>query len=79
MLEHHRPGGDSSDPDLLLIHDQLVLVSHHSFVGGGPNYARAFNAINAAMHTLSTNQQAGTDYQLTPVSLAEFPKLGGGF
>ena len=72
-------GGDSSNPDLLLIHDQLVLVSHHYFVGGGPNYARAFNAINAAMHTLSTNQQAGTDYQLTPVSLAEFPKLGGGF
>ena len=72
-------GGDSSDPDLLLIHNQLVLVSHHFYAGGGPNYALAFAAINAAMHELSTNNNVSTDYQLTPVSLAEFRKLDGGF
>ena len=72
-------GGDSSDPDLLLIHNQLVLVSHHFYVGGGPNYALAFDAINAAMHELSTNNHVSTDYQLTPVSLAEFRKMDGGF
>jgi len=68
-------GGDSSDPDLLLIHNQLVLVSHHFYVGGGPNYALAYDAINAAMHELSTNNHVKTDYQLTPVSLAGFRKV----
>ena len=68
-------GGDSSDPDLLLIHNQLVLVSHHFSVGGGPNYSTAYDAINAAMHQLSTNNHVKTDYQLTPVSLAEFRKV----
>ena len=67
-------GGDSSDPDMLLIGNQLVLVSHHFYVGGGPNYAPAFDAINAAMHELSTNNHVKTDYQLTPVSLARFQK-----
>ena len=72
-------GGDSSDPDLLLIHNQLVLVSHHYYVGGGPNYALAYDAINAAMHELSTKNHVRTDYQLTPVTLAGFRKLDGGF
>ena len=65
-------GGDSSDPEMLLINQQLVLVSHNFFAGGGPNYALQFDAINKAMHYLSTNNHAGTDYQLTPISLTNW-------
>jgi hypothetical protein len=65
--------GDSSNPALLLMGNQLVLVSHNYAVGGGPNYARAIPAINAAMHYLSTNNAAGSDYQLTVFPLKVLP------
>lgn len=68
-------GGDSSNPDMLLIGNQLVLVSHNYFVQGGPNYASQIPAINAAMHRLSTNNHAGTDYQLTVFPLTNWPKI----
>jgi hypothetical protein len=68
-------GGDSSNPNMLLIGDQLVLVSHNYFVGGGPNYARQIPAINQAMHLLSTNNHCRTDYQLTQFSLTNWPVI----
>ncbi len=68
-------GGDSSNPALLLIDNQLVLVSHNYFVGGGPNYASQTPAINRAMHLLSTNHFLHTDYKLTQFSLTNWPKI----
>lgn len=68
-------GGDSSNPDLLLVGNRLVLVSHNYSVGGGPNYASQIPAINAAMHLLSTNNHVRTDYQLTEFSLTNWPKI----
>jgi len=68
-------GGDSSNPALLLISNQLVLVSHNYFVGGGPNYATQIRDINRVMHQLSTNHFLHTDYQLTPYSLTNWPKI----
>jgi hypothetical protein len=62
--------GDSSCPAMILVRNQLVLVSHNYFANGGPNYALQIPAINAAMHRLSTNQHARTDYQLTVFPLA---------
>ena len=68
-------GGDSSNPEMLLIGNQLVLVSHNAVVRGGPNYASQIPAINQAMHLLSTNNQVGTDYQLTEFPLTNWPKI----
>lgn len=68
-------GGDSSDPVMLLINNQLVLVSHNFFATGGPNYAPQIGAINQQMHYLSTNNDAGSDYQLTPFSLTNWPTV----
>jgi hypothetical protein len=68
-------GGDSSNPEMLLIGNQLVLVSHNSTVRGGPNYARQIPVINQAMHLLSTNNQVGTDYQLTEFPLTNWPVI----
>ena len=70
-------GGDSSDPERFLIGNQLVLVSHHTGVNAGPNYAYApqFVSINQQMHYLSTNNNVGTDYQLTPFSLTNWPTI----
>ena len=62
-------GGDSSNPAMLLINNQLVLASHNFFVQGGPNYSAKMDAINEAMHRLSTRHHLRTDYQLTPFSL----------
>ncbi len=68
-------GGDSSNPAMLLIGDQLVLVSHNYFVGGGPDYAAQIPAINRAMHQLSLKVHAKTDYQLTEFPLDQWPKI----
>ncbi len=68
-------GGDSSDPAMVLIGDQLVLVSHNSTAGGGPNYADFLDAINEKMHYLSTNNAVGTDYRLTEISLTHWPEI----
>jgi hypothetical protein len=65
--------GDSSDPDMLLIGSQLVLVTHTFSVQAGPNYALQFADINRQMHHLSTKNHTGTDYQLTPFSLTNWP------
>ena len=71
-------GGDSSDPEMILIGNQLVLVSHN-YTGGaggtGPNYGLEFNAINQFMHYLSTNNTVGTDYQLTPFLMTNWPSI----
>jgi hypothetical protein len=68
-------GGDSSNPDMLLIGNQLVLVSHNSVVRGGPNYASQIPAINQAMHLLSTNNHVVTDYQLKEFALTNWPVI----
>jgi hypothetical protein len=68
--------GDSSNPVLLLIGNQFVLVSHNYYLGGGgPNYARQISAINQTMHLLSTNHQLHTDYQLTQFPLTNWPAI----
>ncbi len=67
--------GDSSAPEMLLVGQQLVLLSHNYIPQGGPNYAFYFEAINGKMHFLSTNHHAGSDYQLTPFSLAGWPQI----
>jgi hypothetical protein len=68
-------GGDSSNPAMLLINNQLVLVSHNYFVQGGPNYASRIDAINRAMHHLSTGHHLRTDYQLTAFSLKNWQTI----
>lgn len=68
-------GGDSSNPDLLLIGQQLVLVSHNFMALGGPNYAAQIPAINQALHRLSTNNHVRTDYQLTEFPLTNWPQI----
>jgi hypothetical protein len=67
--------GDSSLPERLLVKDQLVLVTQHFAPGSGPNLAFRFDAINRAMHSLSINVGAGTDYQLTPFVFTGWPVL----
>lgn len=68
-------GGDSSNPALLLIGQQLVLVSHNAFVSGGPNYAFLIAPINEAMHQLSKKNHVRSDYQLTEFSLTNWPAV----
>jgi alpha-tubulin suppressor-like RCC1 family protein len=68
-------GGDSSNPEMLLIGDQLVVVSHNQAFNGGPSYASQLPMINQCMHYLSTNNNAVTDYQLTPFSLTNWPAI----
>ena len=74
-------GGDSSNPEMLLIGNQLVLASHNLWFQGGPDYAVQVNAINQQMHYLSTNNNVGTDYQLTQFPMTNWPsnsvKLNG--
>jgi len=66
-------GGDSSNPAMLLIGNQLVLVSHNFFARGGPSYPEQIPLINQKMHLLSTNNHVGSDYQLTEYSLTNWP------
>jgi hypothetical protein len=68
-------GGDSSNPEMLLIGDQLVLLSHNYSVQGGPNYAYLVEAINQTMHELSKHNHVRSDYQLTPFSLRNWPRI----
>jgi hypothetical protein len=68
-------GGDSSGPARLLVGNQLVLVGHNGGIGGCPNYAYQIDAINQSMHYLSTNNNAGTDFQLTPFSLTNWTTI----
>lgn len=67
--------GDSSNPEMLLVNHQLVLVSHNFAAVAGPNYGRQISGINQAMHYLSTNNRVGTDYQLTTFSLTNWPVI----
>ena len=68
-------GGDSSNPEMLLIGNQLVLASHNFYAGGGPNYAFQISAINQKMHLLSTNNHVHSDYQLTEFPLTNWPTI----
>jgi long-subunit fatty acid transport protein len=73
--------GDSSNPETFLIGNQLVLVTHNygiipgTPIGLGPNYAYQIDAINQQMHYLSTNNAVGTDYQMTPFSMTNWPTI----
>ena len=67
--------GDSSNPERILIGNQLILVTHNSSVPFGPNYAYQIDAINRQMHYLSTNNIAGTDYQLNLFALTNWPTI----
>jgi alpha-tubulin suppressor-like RCC1 family protein len=68
-------GGDSSAPERLLISSEMVLATHNYFDKSGPNYAYQLNLINQAMHYLSTNKGANSDYQLTTFSLTNWPAI----
>jgi len=67
--------GDSSSPERLLVEHQLVLLSHNFGQSAGPNYTYYFEAVNQRMHYLSTNNSVGTDYQLVPFSLTNWPVI----
>jgi hypothetical protein len=67
--------GDSSGPERFLLSNQVVLVSANWHIDNGPNYASQFDAINQTIHYLSTNNNAMTDYQLTPASLTNWPAI----
>jgi hypothetical protein len=67
--------GDSSNPEMLLVGNRLVLASHNFVFSGGPNYALLISEINQQMHHLSTNNNVGTDYQLTQFSLTNWPAI----
>jgi hypothetical protein len=67
--------GDSSDPEMFLVNGELVLVSHNFHVVDGPDYAIEYDAINQYMHYLSTNNNTGTDYQLSPIALTNWPAI----
>lgn len=68
--------GDSSNPEMFLIGNQLVLVSHNFNTPNGPNYAYQIDAINQQMHYLSTNNAVtNTDYQLIQFSLTNWPTI----
>lgn len=68
-------GGDSSGPERFLIGNQLVLVAHNFGFGGGPIYALQLSTLNQFMHYLSTNNNVGTDYQLTTYPLTNWPTI----
>lgn len=68
-------GGDSSGPERLLIGNQMVSLTHNWHATYGPSYAFQISAINQQMHYLSTNNNVGTDYQLTPFSLTNWPTI----
>ena len=70
-----RPGGDSSAPERIIIGNQLVLVSDNGSAANGPDYAFQFDVINQKMHFVSTNNNVGSDYQLTPFSLTNWPVI----
>jgi hypothetical protein len=69
-------GGDSSNPEMLLIKNQLVLVSHNYGVGAGPNYALQIDAINEKMHYLSAKYHLRKNYQLTIYPLSDWTPAG---
>lgn len=66
-------GGDSGHPLMMLAGTNLVLLSHWWYVVGGPDYSFNTAAINTKLHYLSTNNAAGSDYQLQPADLSAFP------
>jgi hypothetical protein len=66
-------GGDSSNPEMILIGNQLVLVSHNFTAAAGPNYLFQEPEINRQMHYLSKNNAVGSDYQLTPFWITNWP------
>jgi hypothetical protein len=68
-------GGDSSNPEMILVGDQLVLASHNFWATGGPNYAYQIYAIDQKMHYLSTNNRCVSDYQLKEYCLTNWPKI----
>lgn len=71
--------GDSSFPEMLLIRGEPVILScwHFGGYGAGPLEASQFDAINAAMHTLSQKANLPTDYQLKTPFLDGFAKMVG--
>jgi len=67
--------GDSSNPEMLLIGNQLILATHTYSAEFGPNYAFQIDAINRQMHYLSANNHLKSDYQLTLFSLTNWPVI----
>ncbi len=63
--------GDSSFPEMLLVHGVPAILSlwHYGGTGAGPVVSAHYDAINAAMHKLSAQAGLGANYQLRTVNL----------
>lgn len=66
--------GDSGRPCFAIINNHLVLLCtwHWGGYGGGPFTTGFISSIDAAMHTLSVNASATTNYQLSTEDLGGF-------
>jgi hypothetical protein len=69
--------GDSSFPEMVLVHGTPAILSlwHFGGFGAGPLEASHFDAINKAMRQLSRHGGLESNYQLSPVSMAGIAKL----
>ena len=65
-------GGDSGCPFMALVGTNLVYISAYDTDTAGPDASSYAPDINTAMHYLSTNYQAGSDYQLKTYDLSDF-------
>ncbi|HTY88103.1 MAG TPA: hypothetical protein VMB80_11605 [Candidatus Acidoferrum sp.] len=65
-------GGDSGCPIMALVGTNLVCVTAYDAGATAPDVSWYTPDLNAAMHNLSTNCNAGSDYQLTPFDLSGF-------
>jgi hypothetical protein len=65
-------GGDSGHPLMTIIGTNLVLLNLITYPGLGVSIAYNYDAVNAAMHQLSTNNGLSSDYQLTPADLSAY-------
>jgi hypothetical protein len=92
MVVYHRPStrlrdafsteiisGDSSFPQMLLVHGQPAMLSIWHFggpngIGAGPLISAHYKAINTAMRQLSEKFGTAAPYQLQPVDLTGFDK-----
>ena len=65
-------GGDSGCPVMALVGTNLVCVSAYDAGNTAPDVSFYIPDINAVMHALSTNFNAGSDYQLKIVDLSGY-------
>jgi hypothetical protein len=69
--------GDSSFPEMVLVHNVPAILSlwHYAGYGSGPLEAAHYDAINAAMKKLSQKFGSPDTYQLRPINLQGIAKM----